>query len=264
MRKTNEYLHYLFKYRYFWAYLARCDLIARYRRSKLGMLWIMLSPLFLTLIISVVFGTIFKQPIAQYAPYILAGMVAWEFLSISVIVNGMSFISSESYIRQFNHPVSLYTLKSTVVATVNFLIAMIALAIWSLFIQPMNVIIGLITLPLTVVIYFLTGWALSTIAAFLNTKYRDYPQMMALIMQAIWYVSPVFFQESMFVGNKFLAQWFWLNPITHLLYLLRKPFLYGQMPGLEDYGFSLLLMVICGLVAIWMNKKYSKRVIFYL
>ena len=264
MRKSKEYIRYLYKYRYFWAYLARCDLIARFRRSKLGMLWVMLSPLLLTLLIATVLGTILKQPIDEYAPYILAGFIAWEFLSTSVVTNGMTFVASESYIRQFNHPVSLYTLKATVVATINLLIALVALVIWSLFIHPMNTVLGLISLPLTLIIFFLIGWPLSTIAAFLNTKYRDYPQMMALLMQALWYMSPVFFQESMFASNSFLAYWFRLNPITHLLYLLRKPFLYGQMPGWSDYGFAFLLMALCALMALHMNKVNAKRVIFYL
>ena len=264
MKKTMTYLQYLFKYRYFWVYLARCDLIARYRRSKLGMLWIVLSPLLLTLLIAFVFGTIFKQSMADYAPYILAGMLAWEFISASFVANGMTFIACESYIRQYNHPVSLYTLKATIVATANLMISMSALGLWSLLINPSHLLMGLLTFPLTLTIFFFLGWALSTIAAFLNAKYRDYPQMMVIIMQALWYISPVFFRESMFEGNVFLSAWFQINPVTHLLYLLRKPFIYGQMPDWADYGFSFALVVLCGLIALWMNKRNSKKVIFYL
>lgn len=264
MKAIRDYAHYLFRYRYFWAYLARCDLIARFRRSKLGMLWIMLSPLLLTIIMAVVFGTVFRQNILDYAPYILSGMITWEFISTSVVGNGMAFISCEAYIRQVNHPVSIYTLKATVVAIVNFMIAMIGLAIWSLFIHPMNTLMGIMTLPLTVVLLFFTGWAASTVAAYTNAKFRDYPQIMLLAMQVLWYFSPVFFQESMFTGNIILNAVFHYNPITHILYLVRKPFLYGRMPNVVDYGYTLLLLVLCALLAYQVNKRNEKDIIFYL
>lgn len=264
MKKTREYFQYLYRFRYFWIYLVRCDLIARYRRSKLGMLWIIISPLLLTLIISLVFGTVFHQPMKEYAPYIMVGMITWDIISVCFVANGITFISAESYIRQFDHPVSMYTFKSTVVSMVNFTIALIGLLIWSIFINPLNMILGIVTLPLTMALLFLLGWSLTTISSFLNTKFRDYPQMMALVMQTLWYMSPVFFQESMFDGNPILRTWFGLNPITHLLYLLRKPFLYGQIPSAADYGFTLLLVLICGVIAIGINKQNSKKVIFYL
>lgn len=264
MKAIKAYAHYLFRFRYFWAYLARCDLIARFRRSKLGMLWIMLSPLLLTMIMALVLGTVFRQPLAEYAPYILSGMIAWEFISGSVVGNGMAFISSEAYIRQVNHPVSIYTLKATVVLAINFMIAMIGLVIWSLFIHPMNTLMGIMTLPLTLMLLFCISWAVSTVAAFANAKFRDYPQIMALLMQVVWYFSPVFFQESMFMGNVFLRAVFHYNPVTHILYLIRKPFLYGQMPNTVDYGYTLILLVLCVLLAYQVNKRNEKTIIFYL
>ena len=264
MKNIRGYIKYIYRYRYFWMYLARCDLIARYRRSKLGMVWMMMSPLLLTIIMSFVLGTAFAYPIASYAPYILAGMVTWDFISVSTVANGMTFISCDSYIRQFDHPVSIYTLKATVVAFINLLISMIGFVIWALFMNPLNVALGLLTLPLTLVIFFLLGWALATIAAFTNTKYRDYPQMMVLVVQAIWYLSPVFFQESMFMANDALRTWFNLNPITHLLSLLRNPFIYGALPSATDYAFSIGFVLILGLFAIRINKKDAKQMIFYL
>lgn len=245
-------------------YLARCDLIARYRRSKLGMLWIVMNPVLLTLIMSVVLGTVFKMPIIEYAPYILIGIVVWELFTSSLVTGGGTFLGAYPYIRQFNHPVVLYTLKSAVVYTVNFLIASIGIMIWALFLSPTNVLLGLLSLPLTTILFFFLSWALVTIAAFINTKYRDYPQMMSLLMQALWYVSPVYFQESMFEANRYLLILFRCNPITHILYLLRKPFLYCQLPGVADYIFTIGCIAVSGGIAYFLNRKYAKRVIFYL
>ncbi len=262
--KLVPYIKYVYKMRYFWAYLARCDLISRYRRSKFGMLWVVLSPLLLTFIMSFVLGTVFHMPIVEYVPYILIGMVMWDLMSSAVVTGGGTFMGAFPYIRQFNHPVSIYTLKSSVVFIVNFLISSIGIVVWCFFACPQNVLIGIICMPLNTILLFLLTWSVTTIAAFLNAKYRDYPQMMALIMQALWYVSPVFFQEEMFQANPVLYNFFKMNPITHLLYLIRKPFLYGQYPSGVDYLFTLGCILFFTVFAYLLNKKYGKRIIFYL
>jgi lipopolysaccharide transport system permease protein len=213
---------------------------------------------------SVVFGTLFKMPIVEYAPYILSGMVTWELITLSTISGGSTFFTAEAYIRQFNHPVTIYTLKSAVVFTINFLIALIALVIWILVKSPINVLLGLITLPLTTILLFCLSWSITTIASFFNAKYRDYPQMMTLVMQALWYMSPVFFQESMFEGNRYLQLFLKWNPVTHILYLIRKPFLYGQLPSFSNYMFTAAIIIIFGFFAYLLNRANGKRIIFYL
>jgi lipopolysaccharide transport system permease protein len=124
--------------------------------------------------------------------------------------------------------------------------------------------LGLAALIPTLPLYFLIGWAMSTIAAYVNAKYRDYPQMMGLFMQAMWYVSPVFFQESMFQNNSLLFMWFRLNPVTHLLHLIRKPFLDGIFPSLADYGVAFVMIAVFGCIAVWLNRRNEKTIIFYL
>lgn len=260
----KEYIFKLYKARYFWMYLARTELRNKFRRSKLGILWTFISPLLLTGIMAIVFSTVFNAPITEYAPYILSGILVWEVLSGAFVSGSMIFMSNEGFIRQFNHPITIYTLKSSIVYIVSFLISMISLLLWVLFINPQNLILGIITLPLTLVIYFILIWAASTIAAFTNAKYRDYPQLMAILMQTIWYLSPVFFQQNMFEKNEMLFNWFKVNPITHLLFLVRNPFLYGKFPTIDNYLISIGFVVVIAVFAYFINRKNKNSVIFYL
>ena len=223
-----------------------------------------MNPLLLTLLMSTVFGAVFKMEFADYAPYILSGLIVWELISSSVIGGGYSIMTGEQYIRQFNHPVIIYTLKSALVTTITFAIAMASISIWMLVTEPVNVILGFITLPLTTLLYFFLSWSITTIAGFTNVKYRDYPQVMALVVQAVWYVSPVFFKKEMFTSNSELEFLFDMNPITHILALIREPFLYGKMPSTLNYCITMGTIIFFALIAIWVNKKNRKKVIFYL
>lgn len=254
----------IYRTRYFWAHLVRAELKNKFRRSKLGILWAFMNPLLLTLLMSTVFGTVFNMSFTDYAPYVLSGLIVWELISGSFIGGAHSILSGEQYIRQFNHPVIIYTLKSALVFTITFLIAMISLIIWMLFVNPANILIGIITLPLTTLLYFLMSWAITTIAGFTNAKYRDYPQVIALIIQAVWYVSPVFFKKEMFVSNPSLEKLFNLNPVAHILDLVRNPFLYGEMPTLGNYLFTVGTIIVLTAIATIVNKKNQNKVIFYL
>lgn len=260
----KKYIDQLYESRYFWTHLARIELKNKFRRSKLGILWTFVSPLCLTAIMATVFAVAFQSDIMDYAPYILSGLLFWEVLNSAVQAGANAIISNGAYIQQFNHPITIYSLKSAIVYVISFLISMISLGIWVCFINPKNLALGIFTLPLTSVIFFCIAWAGSTIASYINTKYRDYPQMIPLIMQTLWYLSPVFFQEDMFEKNELLYAWFQYNPITHLLFLIRKPFLYGQLPEMVDYIYGVAVVFVMAVWAYYLNKKNQENIIFYL
>lgn len=260
----KEYIKRVYDTRYFWTHLAKAELKYKFRRSKLGILWTFLNPLLLTLLMTIVFGTVFGMSYTDYAPYILSGLIVWELLSVSVIGGGNSFLTSEAYIRQCSHPIIIYPLKSALVNVGGFLIAINALIIWMLFVAPQNIILGIITIPLTTILYFLLSWGIVSTASFINTKFRDYPQVMSLVMQALWYISPVFFRGEMFTSNEYLEMLFNWNPVTHILNLVREPFLYGRVPSVMSYIYTIVVIIIVWIIAIINIRKHEKGIIFYL
>lgn len=266
VRKVKEisiYWKRIYDSRYFWLHLALMDLRNKFRRSKLGILWVCVSPLGLMGIMTVVFGTVFHEEISSYAPYVLSGLLFWTIVTDSLIAGWSSISGNEPYIRQFNHPVIIYPLEKAIASIISFAISMLSLVAIVLFTNPYNVVIGILTMPITIIIYFTLGWCGTIISAFIGTKYRDYPQLITLLLQAVWYISPVFLQESVFQSNPVLYRVYIYNPITHLLKLIRTPFLDGKVPSVENYAVSLGLMVIFAAIAILSDKKNEKNIIFY-
>lgn len=259
----REYWSKIYETRYFWSHLAIMDLKSRFRRSKLGLLWTVFQPFLLTIVMAVVFSTVFHQPLGDYLLYILSGMVVWDVLTMSVNNGGSCFLSSEQYARQFKHPMTIYSLRYAVFTIITFLIELIALVIWVLIYVPETLLFSVITIPLTGILLFILSWELTTLAGYANTKYRDYPQIIGLVMQTIWYLSPVFFREEMFTSSVTLSVFFRLNPLTHLLNLVRKPFLYGIMPSGTDYLFILGTILVFGVLSWASNKKNEAKIIFY-
>ena len=132
---TNYFMR-IYRVRYFWLHLVRWDLKYKFRRSRIGILWTLLQPLLLTLMMTMVFGVVFKLPLGEYAPYILSGMLVWDVILGSIIYGANAFLSGESYMRQFAHPVAIYSLRASLVVICTFLMALLSLVFWILFTKP--------------------------------------------------------------------------------------------------------------------------------
>src|SRR5689334_3087203 len=164
------YLQDIWTARYFWLHLARAELKYKFRRSRLGLLWTMVNPLVLMLMIAFIFGNLFNIPMSEFAPYVFSGLIVWDFITGSVLGGCNSLLVSEPYIKQFKHPFAIYPLKTTLVNVVTFLIAFLGLAIWILFTNPGNLVMGFVVLPITTICLLILGWPIAILTSFTNLK----------------------------------------------------------------------------------------------
>ena len=264
MEGIKKYYKHMYKMRFFIANLVSIGLKSKFKRSKLGVLWTFISPLCLTIIMAVVFSVVFHYDYRSYLPYILSGILFWDLFTQSFNGGSSTIMGFDSFIRQCNHPITLYTLTNSLLYTTSFLISLISLIIIILFTKPTNLIIALVSLPITIIIFAIFSWCGTTISSYIGVQYRDYPMGVALLLQMIWYVSPVFFDESMFESNPIIYAWFRINPITHMLNLIRCPFLDGKFPLPLDYVYSIGFVLVLAIIAFHVNKKKEKNAIFYL
>lgn len=217
----------------------------------------------MTLLLAVVLSKMLKADIYTYAPYILSGIVVWECVTACVTGGSLSFVQADAYIKQCKHPLAIYTLRTVLSSLVVLGLASIALYGWSAIVLPQN--IGWQWLA-TLAIFPIIGailWPLATLLAYIGVRFRDVPHVTGLVMQALWFVSPVYFEEKMFRqgGLDFLVDF---NPIYHLLQLVRAPLLEGRWPAAENYAYALVCAVMLTLLAWLVGRRAERKVIFYL
>lgn len=239
------------------------DLRARFRRSFFGILWAIFQPLGLTVLISVVFGRMFGQEVLNYAPYVLSGIIIWEYMSSSTIGGSVALLHSESYIKQTRHPLAIYTLRIVLANLVVLAIGSIALVTWVLVALPGNFGGTWLAAPTIFPLVVLIAWPLATIMAYIAVRFRDLPNALALILQAAWFVSPVYFKESMFREGR-LDGLIDYNPVYHLMQIVRAPLLQGEWPTATNYLWCLATAAALALIAAAVGARSEKKVIFYL
>tara|TARA_R100001086_G_scaffold157373_1_gene84178 strand:- start:1959 stop:2741 length:783 start_codon:yes stop_codon:yes gene_type:complete len=253
----------IWKVRHFWWHLSMSDLRARFRRSFFGILWAIIQPLGLTLLISVVFSRLFNQSIAEYAPYILSGIIVWEYVSSTTVGGALAFVQADAYIKQTRHPLAIYTLRNTITGLIVMAVASISLVIWIVIAFPGNIGWSWLAAPTILPLIALIAWPMATIMAYIGVRFRDLPNALALVLQAAWFVSPVYFMDSMF-RNGGLNALVDYNPIYHLLQIIRAPMLSGEWPTGTNYLWCLGTSAALTLIAMLMGRWSEKKVIFYL
>ncbi|MGJ4927677.1 ABC transporter permease [Bradyrhizobium sp. HKCCYLS2038] len=253
----------IWRARYFWIHLALSDLRSRWRRSYLGILWTIIQPLGLTLLVSIVFGKIFHTDIGAYAPYILSGLIVWEFVVASATGGSLTFVQADAYIKQCAHPLAIYSLRTVLTNLICLTVASIALIAWVGISMPSNFgwcwLSAITLLP----ILLLIGWPLATTLGYIGARFRDLPHALGLVLQAFWFVSPIYFESKVF-RNGGLSVLVDMNPIYHLLQIVRAPLLHGEWPTLENYAFCLGSIIVLTVVAVATGRRAEKTVIYYL
>jgi lipopolysaccharide transport system permease protein len=257
------YLSGIWSARYFWTHLSLSDVRARWRRSFFGAFWAVLQPLGMTLLVSLVFSKLFNTDLASYAPYILSGMVVWEFITSTAVGGSLAFVQADAYIKQCNHPLAIYTLRAMLSNLIVLMMASVSLIAWVLAAMPEHLGWSWLAALLIFPIVALIAWPLATLLAYIAARFRDLPHALGLAFQALWFVSPVYFEAKLFRGGGLdgLVDY---NPIYHLLEIARAPLLRGEWPTAENFIYCLALIAVLLLLAWLVGRKAEKKVIFYL
>lgn len=217
----------------------------------------------MTLLLSVVFGKIFNTDITEYAPYILSGMVVWEFVIQSAIGGSLSFVQADAYIKQCLHPLPIYTLRTVLTNLIVLGLACVSLIVWVLVVMPQNFGWAWLAALTVFPILALIAWPMATLFAYVATRFRDLPHALGLVFQAMWFVSPIYFEAKTFRGGELHALVDY-NPIYHMLEIVRAPLLHGAWPTMQNYAYCLALVAGLVLLAWLVGRTAERKVIFYL
>jgi lipopolysaccharide transport system permease protein len=258
-----EYLERIWDSRYFWIHLAMADLRAKWRRSFFGILWSIIQPLGLTILLAVVFGRIFKTDVVRYAPYILSGIIVWDYISATATGGSLAFVQADAYIKQTRLPLAIYTLRTALSNLIVLMMASLGLICWALIVLPENLgwcwLGALLIFPVLVLIC----WPMATCLAYFATRFRDIPHALGLVLQALWFVSPVYFDAQIF-RNGGLEALIDYNPIYHVLQLVRAPLLQGQWPAADNLAWCAATILSMSVLAWLIGRRAEQKIIFYL
>lgn len=237
------------------------DVATRYRRSRVGAFWLTINILVLIITLGIVFGTLFRQPMEEFLPYLAIGLIVWGFLSNLLNEGCTSFIAVSDTILQVRLPLLIHVMRviwrNIIILGHNLLILPL---LFLFFMKPVTLLV-LLAIPGFILLVLNAAWMM-LILAVACARFRDLTQIVQNGVQVLFYVTPIIWSARLLpehVGTALLD----FNPFYHLISIVRAPLL-GEAPTDLNWAVTAIMVLIGWVVALAFFGRYHKRIPYWL
>jgi len=214
------------RYKYLLLQLTRRDILARYKRSFLGVAWTMLNPLGMMIILSVVFSQLFVG-VKSYPAYVLSGLIAWNFFAQSTNAAMSGLVWGGSLIQRIYIPRTAFGISAIGTALVNILLSLVPLALVMVF-THITLHVSIIILPLAIIFLACFSLGVGLILSTMAVYFPDVAEMYQIFLLAWFYLTPIIYPAEILPAK--LNAIFTVNPMYYMVHLFRLPLLDGRFP----------------------------------
>lgn len=244
------------------AELVRTDFKLRYQNSILGYAWSLLRPLFLFLILYIVFVKFLKlgNSIPHYPVYLLLGIVLWNFFNEMTSQSVGAIVGRGDLIRKIKIPRWLIILATSLAAVINLVLNLAVIAIFMAF-NHVSLSGTLLLLPLLLVEIYIFSLGLSFFLSAAFVKYRDISYIWEVGLQALFYVTPILYPIAL-ITNLNVQKLLLMNPMAQAIQDARYSIVTHETVTISkvfDGGWYSLIPFIIVVVTFVVGVSYFRR-----
>ena len=240
--------------------LAKTDLKMRYQGSWLGAVWVFLKPFCLFLIVNFVFSHLFFASNPTYSIRLLVGIILWSFFA-EATTNGMgSLLNKSNILKKIYLPKWVVIISSTVHSALAFFFNLVILFLFLLLyyrIYPD----GMHILMFGIYIFLIYGIsvAFSFVAAPLYIRIRDINQIWEVLLQLLFYGSPIIYPMSLVPDR--IQTLLYINPMTLLIEHSRVALIDNGIARFDHLLIFIGIFIPCFIASMFFLKKSSRNLI---
>ena len=228
----------LLKYKDLIFQLIRRNIVTRYKRSSLGILWTMLNPLGTMIILSVVFSRLFDIR-GGYPAFIITNLVAWNFfMQTSQFSLNATMFGSDLFNRIYL-PRTSFVISMNGAGLVNLLFSLVPLALIFLVTHiPLNTSVILFPFSILLIAFFTLG--VSLLLSTLVVYFPDIAELYPVVLQGWFYLTPIIYPDTVlmdFAGGWILK----LNPLYHVFKVFQMTLYDGLYPSVTQWSTALFI-----------------------
>lgn len=244
----------LWKYRGLLQLMVVNSIKTRYKRSALGVVWSVISPLAESLILTLVFSTLFRQT-PNFPVYLLTGLLGWSFFQQTIITSMNKLVFGSSLLKHIYIPRGIFMYAVLGNGLVNLGFSLVPLVLIMLATRhPFH--LALFFLPAAVLLLAMFTLGLSLILSTLAIYFTDVVEMFRVVLQAWFYATAVIYPPEI-IPAKF--QWVLaINPMYHMVRLFRNPIYNGVFPTTYEVMVAALSSIIILAVGWWLFTKKAE------
>lgn len=246
----------------FAAFGAWLDIVAAFRRSRLGTLWRAFGLLALIGLVGLLFGAIFKaslRDVPAYVTNLALGILIWDFMASTLNQSCAAFSTYVPSLRYSGQPLAaiplriclrnlVYLIQATLLAVLLYLVTYGRLPAISI-----HLLAGVLCIAIAV-------YAVSVVALMASIRFRDLPQFVAWVSHLSFFLTPIIWPDY------FLGRYLYLrdvNPFYHFVELYRAPLL-GEVPDAASWACGIGLAILASVLGWAAYRRYIDRAVYWL
>ena len=239
-----------------WQFIST-DFKLRYKNSYLGIIWIILKPLAMFSVIYVIWSNIFKMD-ESYQMGLLLGIMIMNMFSEAILMGLTSLMTKAGIILKIKFPREVVVFSSVTISLIDFMFNMVVFLIFSIFTPIHTSLIGVLLFFLCILSIFFLTTGLSLFLSIIFIKLRDIHNLMIVVLQLVFWMTPVYYTLEMLPEN--LQSIIKLNPLTLLVTYSRKGLITADTIRIDDFLQVGIVLALCLIVFIFGNMFFRKRV----
>lgn len=248
------------EYREYLEQSVRRDLRNKYKRSVLGYCWTVLHPLAMMSVLAVVFSSIMRMPVKDYAVFLFAGLLPWNYFNSTAMMSLGSIRHNARIFGQMAVPKYLFILSISFSNLVNLLLSVIPLVLIMLVLgRPITW--TALAFPMVVVPLFCLTMGIALILATSNVFFDDTLHLAEVGMSALYFLCPIIYHRGLLPAR--IVDYLAANPLFVQIEFFRGLFYEGVLPDPTQYALNCLASVLVLLLGLTLFKSSEDRFLYF-
>ncbi len=237
-------------------FLTKRELQVRYKQSFFGISWAVLQPLAFAGVLAVVFGKLVPLPTEgfPYAVFALVAIVPWQFISGTITNCASSMVQDANLISKVYFPRLALPIAKASSLIVDLAVSLpVVLAVIIAYGVAIKATAPLVVLFLALGV--VSAFAIGTLFAAINVKYRDVNQIVPVFIQLMFFATPIIYStHALHVTDRWLYI-LSLNPFFSVIEGVRWALIGTEYPGTGQIAISVSSALVILVVAL----RYFRR-----
>ena len=231
----------------------------RYKRSVLGVAWILLNPLVNMLVMSIAFSALFRSAIPSYPVYILVGLVAWNFFGQTTAYAAGTLRWGGGLLKRIYIPPMIFAVACVGNGLINLALSLLPLLLIVLALGH-PVYATWFYLPFSVILVAGFCLGVSLLVSTWSVFFSDFLDMYQLFLQAWFFLTPIIYPREI-VPERF-AWILAVNPMSSFVDLFRMPVYFGRIPDVATVAVAAAWSVTALLLGSWVFARRAHELAY--
>ena len=248
------------KHGFLFSELVKRDFKKKYKRTYLGVLWSLFSPLLSLLVMRIAFTRFFGRDIEHYTTYLFCGNIVFSFFSEASGSGMTSLLSNAEIFTKIKLPKYLFLFSKNVSSMINFLLTFVVFLLF-VAIDGVHFTPYFLLLPIPIVCLVIFNLGLGLILSALYVFFRDLQYLWSVFTTLLMYLSAIFYNVADYPER--VRGLFLLNPVYVYIDYFRTVVLGAAVPSLFNHFLAVGYALVALLIGTLIYKKFNHKFLYY-